>query len=105
MRTTVGIPAFATTTRGEYPPFAVMSTIWMPLTIVAVGAGRPSLFISGPAGTIQKAIPITVALIARAVSICIFILQKLKSGLIIPVVASIFERFNAARAMTIRQAA
>src|SRR3989344_4180771 len=41
-RNTVGIPAFAVTTRGEQPPFREMSTYCTPSTIVAVALLHPS---------------------------------------------------------------
>src|SRR3989344_2162989 len=41
IRKTVGMPAFASMTRGEYPPLAVMSTYCTPPTIVAVALPPP----------------------------------------------------------------
>ncbi len=46
-RNTVGKPAVAVTTRGEYPPFAEMSTYCMPSTMVAVPlAAAPEDFVA-----------------------------------------------------------
>src|SRR3989344_1368728 len=41
IRKIVGMPAFASMTRGEYPPLAVMSTYCTPPTIVAVALPPP----------------------------------------------------------------
>ena len=41
IRKTVSMPAFASMTRGEYPPLAVMSTYCTPPTMVAVALPPP----------------------------------------------------------------
>lgn len=68
-RKTVGTPAFAVTTLGEYPPFAVMSINCLPSTIET--ADCPVVVsLGGDFGdAAQKAQPISTAVIAREAAI------------------------------------
>ena len=71
MRNTVGIFAFAAVSLGEYPPFAVISTICLPfatdtlstLEVVARPAPEPENMIAPPINTAAAMIEMTIGFI------------------------------------------
>lgn len=70
---TVGMPAFATTLRGEYPPFALISIICLPSTTET--DGDIVLLVSSPglADVNQNATAIKIALSEREMTTRVFI--------------------------------
>ena len=74
-RRIVGMPAFAITLRGEYPPFAEMSIICRPSTMKTAGTPPPPSPASDPEDTNQNAPPMRSPLMATETNIDLFILE------------------------------
>ena len=77
-RTTVGTPALAITTRGEYPPLADMSMICVPSTIVAVGVAASPRFEAYPGETSRNAPPIKAVLTTIETAVVVFIVLEIE---------------------------